>query len=780
MPWEDYDDEDDELDDDYTEFNLRNLRSALKKVSRIITNLEKNPPAVGSALSAARSAKKSVQRAIDTYPSDYPRRRRVIVQPPPPPPPEPGMSENTNAFQIPAEHVAEMEDIAEELRDLADRLVGEHEVEDSPTPAPETPDYSPDLDIEVPTPEIDFLQWAGPITFENIKTGDNRIFSSDAVQWDTELLPFPFKWQRVSADGHDQSITIGRVDSISRLEDGIIWAEGVILTGESAPVEADEYINLLKNGAAGGVSIDGDDAEFEITQDSEGNPQMTFSRINIRALTAVDIPAFAGARIALKETITAAVIGSTDLPVAPRDRRWDGLAAQRTIFSWAKEEDGFDTAKLARAFLWRDSDGDPELKGSYKLPFTEVLDGTLTIVPKAVFAAAAAVEGARGGVNIPDDEKSGIRRKLATLYRKINSSLGPEDEPVTPPWEEASTYVDFDDFKKKRKKRRRWTYNELVDLETIVAGAVPVDPPGKWFDNPEFSELTPIKITDEGQIFGHLAGWDTCHIGMGSCRTAPQDCDYDSYFHLGGLKTAEGEEIYVGHMTFGGGHAPLNYSSQGAAAFYDSTSTVSADIRAGEDEFGVWVAGALRPGMSDEEIREIRSAPLSGDWRPIAGKLQLIAAHGVNVPGFPIPRAKVLVASGITQTLILTEECECDEFATSESWDGSSGRFTDEQYQKSAAACDPAEKGTVKQRCFLPHHEPGGALNINGLHNAAARISQLKGRSPEAIRRAKSHLRGHYREVKEEIPEVLEASEKDVIEDFTEIIFEMDIEEMEE
>jgi hypothetical protein len=45
-----------------------------------------------------------------------------------------------------------------------------------------------------------------------------------------------------------------------------------------------------------------------------------------------------------------------------------------------------------------------------------------------------------------------------------------------------------------------------------------------------------------------------------------------------------------------------------------------------------------------EQIDELRRSPLSGDWRKINGKLRLVAALGVNVPGYPVPRA--LVASG--------------------------------------------------------------------------------------------------------------------------------------
>jgi hypothetical protein len=598
-------------------FNLKNLTSALDNINDAIDDLEADEPKITGALGELRSAKKAIKRAIASYPGPYPRRRVVINPPPPsPPPPGPGMSEEGVDF--------------EELE-------------------------APVLDIEVPTAEVNFEHWEGPITYELEKTGDSRLFAANAVQWNEELLPFPFKWQRTSAEGHSQSVTIGRVDRIFRSEEdeGAIWGEGVILTGPNAPPEAAEYINLLENGAAGGVSIDGDDAEFEILMTEDDEPLMRFSRINIRALTAVDVPAFAGARIRLKDesSVIAAVIGSTDLPVASRDRNWNGPAAQKGIFANAKTEDGYDTTKLRRAFLWLDSDGDPNLKGSYKLPFTEIIDGTLTIVPRGVFAAAAALEGARGGVNIPDTDKAGIRRKLGTLYRKINSSLPAGDEPVSPPWETASNVVTL-------QRNQRLSSDEI---QAINASAIPVDPPSDWFDDPKLTELSPITITDEGQISGHLAGWNTCHIGYGSCRKAPQGCDYDQFFHLGSLKTAEGTVVYVGHMTFGGGHAPLDLNSQSAAAFYDNTSTVSADIRVGEDEFGVWVAGALRPGLSDEDTRIVRSAPLSGDWRPVQGKLQLIAAHGVNVPGFPIPKAKVLVAGGETQSLIITEDCDCFE-----------------------------------------------------------------------------------------------------------------------
>ena len=56
---------------------------------------------------------------------------------------------------------------------------------------------------------------------------------------------------------------------------------------------------------------------------------------------------------------------------------------------------------------------------------------------------------------------------------------------------------------------------------------------------------------------------------------------------------------------------------------------------------GIWVTGALRPGVTPQHIRELRGASLSGDWRRIGGSLELVG------PGFPVPRADIeLTAAG--------------------------------------------------------------------------------------------------------------------------------------
>lgn len=116
------------------------------------------------------------------------------------------------------------------------------------------------------------------------------------------------------------------------------------------------------------------------------------------------------------------VIGASDLPIASKDREWDGPAAKKRIFEMA----GDDMSKAKRAFFW--VDGDPEAKGSYKLPFADVIDSKLQVVPRALSAVEGALNGARGGVEgIPDADKKAIMAKVNAYKKRMG------DEPKMDP-----------------------------------------------------------------------------------------------------------------------------------------------------------------------------------------------------------------------------------------------------------------------------------------------------------------------------------------------------------
>ena len=188
--------------------------------------------------------------------------------------------------------------------------------------------------------------------------------------------------------------------------------------------------------------------------------------------------------------------------------------------------------------------------------------------------------------------------------------------------------------------------------DSLTAAAIPTAPPEAWFKDPQLTGPTALVVEDDGRVYGHIAAWGTCHIGQaGKCVEPPTSPSNYAYFRTGALQTAEGTSVAVGHLTMGTGHAGPRDSANAAAEHYDNTGTVFADVAAGEDAYGIWVAGSLRPGITAEQVRVARSAPISGDWRTIRGSLELVGALAVNVPGFPVPRPQGLLASGEVRSL---------------------------------------------------------------------------------------------------------------------------------
>lgn len=184
----------------------------------------------------------------------------------------------------------------------------------------------------------------------------------------------------------------------------------------------------------------------------------------------------------------------------------------------------------------------------------------------------------------------------------------------------------------------------------MIADAIPVVPPAEWFENPKLTGPTPLTVDDTGRVFGHIAAWHVDHIGMAFGTKPPRSKSNYAYFHTGVVRADNGKDYPVGQLTLSGGHASLEASAVEAARHYDDTGSAIADVHAGEDAHGIWVAGSLRPGAGPEQVRALRASAPSGDWRPIKGSLELVAVCQVNVPGFPIARARV--ASGQVYALV--------------------------------------------------------------------------------------------------------------------------------
>ena len=113
-----------------------------------------------------------------------------------------------------------------------------------------------------------------------------------------------------------------------------------------------------------------------------------------------------------------------DLPLADRDREWDGDAAESRVRRWAGADEG-PNEKYRKAHVWYDNQKKQNF-GSYKLLIADVIGDRLQAVPRGVMAAAAVMQGARGGVDLPKRDVARVKSHLAKYYAKMDD---------TAPWE---------------------------------------------------------------------------------------------------------------------------------------------------------------------------------------------------------------------------------------------------------------------------------------------------------------------------------------------------------
>lgn len=203
----------------------------------------------------------------------------------------------------------------------------------------------------------------------------------------------------------------------------------------------------------------------------------------------------------------------------------------------------------------------------------------------------------------------------------------------------------------------------LRSATAVTAGAAPVAPPAAWFHEPEpelgdprlveqrdGSLAVPLTITDNGQVYGHVARWGQCHVadpmGPGVCVEPPESTEGYPDFHLGHVVCEDGTDVPTGVLVAGCDHPSVRLAAPQARDHYAHNAAGWADVVASNGEFGPWVCGALRPEINELQLRVLRASSLSGDWRPIEGRNEMITAVAVNVPGFPIAR-RALVASGM-------------------------------------------------------------------------------------------------------------------------------------
>lgn len=528
--------------------------------------------------------------------------------------------------------------------------------------------------------------WAGPLALLNRPTEEPRrirILNEHGMRHRALPLPLDHRVQG-GVPGHTGSVTVARMLGIAYGPDHtgemFAYAWGDWLDEEIVP-EVTRARYLVEQGVAGASVDPGGQMAVQVDPKTGAENVLSFT---IGGATLVSIPAFSGTRLysfsegsdwpdddpdmvtELEPAIgdncgcgdTATTTLGTDdafavnpsgwrgLPLAPRDAVFDNDDALKRIAAWASiSPQGADVDKLRRAFLWYNTEQPPTVTTSYRLPVGDVINGELTMVYHAIYAAAALLSGAHGGLpDISEPDRQSLRNTISEIYPEMSKTFN--DSSIRAPWDRSAqegVQLSVDD--EALLPGDQWIpYQEAVLVATKEDGYAmeahyPVKPPRAWFEKPELGAKTPLTVTDEGQVFGHIAAWGECHRDFASrneCVLAPKSKQGYAPFHLGSVYTAEGDTIQVGKIVMDTRHADIGLGYTAAAVHYDHTGDEAAIVRASDGQFGIWVAGAVVPEATPTKVAKLRRSPISGDWRRHDGNLELTAALAVNVPAFPV------------------------------------------------------------------------------------------------------------------------------------------------
>lgn len=575
-------------------------------------------------------------------------------------------------------------------------------------------------------PQLGTWMWAGSIAPFSMPTGEpgrTRIFEPGSLSH--RILPLPYDFRERQGRGHDGANTVGRILGITYGPDPMgrdhCWAWGDYLDEEIIPnVRTARYLAEM------GVSAPSVDPGGRVV--ASINPATGvehYTQFVIGGITQVPIPAYenhnmvalsifntetgdwdddndmpwmdpdedecgCGGRKAMVASINPN--GWKGLPLAMRETVFDNDDAVKRITAWANG--GQDTERMRKAFMYYNPQMPPHDPTSYRMPVGDIINGRLTLIYHAIYAAAALLSGAHGGLpNVPEKDIAEARNTISEIYAVMAREFN--DSSVRAPWDRsaqegvqlAMTYAatePYGDVKyadpgyrdnKKRYPidtpdhiRAAWAYinvpknageytpEQLKQIKARIVAAAkkagiqisedsmtasmrfPINPPKAWFEDPKLTRKTKLTVTEDGHVFGHLAAWNECHrdVTNRECVMAPRSRQGYAPFHLGTVLTAEGEEVHVGKIVMDTRHANIGLGYTAAAVHYDNTGDEVAIVRCGEDDHGIWFSGSIVPEADERKVAKLRRSPLSGDWRREKGSLELTAALAVNAPAFPI------------------------------------------------------------------------------------------------------------------------------------------------
>ena len=324
-------------------------------------------------------------------------------------------------------------------------------------------------------PELGQYTWAGTMAPIGRPTGEprrTRIFEPGALYH--RVLPLPLDWREKQDQGHGGGMTVGRILGLTYGPDEngqeccFAWGDWL---DEGIIPEVTKARYLAKMGVAG-PSLDPGGPVTATVNPENGHEHML--KFGIGGATLVPIPAFTQSGLyvfdgdedwpdgpdmamsdeedcgcshpdppmskkAAPKAITAGdqytvnQTGWRGLPLAPREAVFDNDDAVKRITAWA----GGDVNKMRKAFMWWSPTGNPTDPTSYRLPVGDIINNQLTVVFHAIYAAAALMSGAHGGLpDVSPEDVTKIRSTISDIYSEMAKTFG--DSTLRAPWDRSA------------------------------------------------------------------------------------------------------------------------------------------------------------------------------------------------------------------------------------------------------------------------------------------------------------------------------------------------------